>query len=113
MAHLSRQTGQTVEQLSAMSYALKLNDTAMEDYQEGIKKLSKTWSARTMPIPQAAKTFADLGVKVRGADGAMRDSQAVFLDVADKIAAMKDGAERPRWRWSFSGRLPGLTCRKC
>lgn len=107
MAHLSRQTGQTVEQLSAMSYALKLNDTAMEDYQEGIKKLSKNMVGADDANSQAAKTFADLGVKVRGADGAMRDSQAVFLDVADKIAAMKDGAEKTALEMELFGKSAG------
>lgn len=107
LAHMSRQTGQTVEQLSAMSYALKLNDTAMEDYQEGIKRLSRNMVSADDANSQAAQTFAEIGIKVRDANGAMRDSSAVFLDISDKIASMKDGAEKTNIEMELFGKTAG------
>jgi hypothetical protein len=42
----------------------------------------------------AQKAFRTLGVQVKNADGTLRGTEELLLDVADKFATMKDGAQK-------------------
>lgn len=90
---LSQKTGIAVESLSALAYAGELADVPIEALATGIKKLSVNMSeAAGNTKSKAAEAFKALGVSATDASGALRGSDLVLGDIADRFATMKDGA---------------------
>ena len=82
-----------IEQLSRLKYAADLSDVSMESLGTSLSILSKKMVAAGAG-GKAAEVFADLGISVRDATGNMRSTEVVLGEVADRIAAMPDGAEK-------------------
>lgn len=90
---LSQKTGIAVESLSALAYAGTLSDVSLESLATGIKKLSVNLNeAATATGGKAADAFRVLGVSITESSGALRSSESVMSDIADRFAGMKDGA---------------------
>jgi hypothetical protein len=90
---LSQKTGIAVESLSALAYAGDLSGVSIDALANGIKKLSVNMSdAAGSASGKAAEAFKALGVSVTDSNGALRSSEAVIADIAEKFAGMKDGA---------------------
>lgn len=91
---LSQKIGVPVEQLSALQYAFEKSGVSSETMAAGVGKLSKAMAAAADGNKASAKMFADLGIKVTDATGALRPAADVMADVAGVFAAMPDGAEK-------------------
>jgi hypothetical protein len=90
---LSQKTGIAVESLSALAYAGELADVPIEALANGIRKLSVNMAeAAANTKGEAAGAFAALGIAATDTEGKLRGSDAVLGDIADRFAAMKDGA---------------------
>lgn len=90
---LSQKTGIAVEKLSELAYAGDLADVNLESLATGIRKLSVNMAeAATNTNSKAAEAFKLLGVSVKDANGNLRSSDAVIEDLADRFAAIEDGA---------------------
>ena len=92
---LSQKIGISVESLSTLRFAAQLSDVSLETLQQGIKTLSQNLSEANSGVGDGAQLFAALGIAVNTADGQMRTSEAVLLQIADVFSALDDGA---RWR---------------
>lgn len=91
---LSQKIGVPVEQLSALQYAFEKSGVSSETMAAGVGKLSKAMAAAADGNKASAKMFADLGIKVTDATGALRPAADVMADVAGIFADMPDGAEK-------------------
>lgn len=89
---LAQQTGISVESLSRMEYAAKFSGIALEDLAKAQGKLSKQMVAAAEGNKNAVQAFQQIGVAVKNADGTLRDSEQVILDVAEVFSKMEDGA---------------------
>lgn len=95
MGEMAEKAGVTVEALSSLAYAAKLSGTDTDALSTSLRKLSVNMLAvaqgSTGPV---AAAFKALGVNVQEADGALRSSDAVLIDVADKFSRMENGAAK-------------------
>lgn len=91
----AQKAGVSVEALSRLEYAARLSDVSMEGLTGSLTKLGKAMVDATVDKGgQAAIAFKALGIDVRDASGNIRDTNAVFLDVADRFGRMADGATK-------------------
>lgn len=89
---LSQKIGISVEALSTLRFAAQLSDVSLETLQKGIKGLSQNIVEANTGIGDGAQMFAALGISVKNADGRMKSTEAVLLQVADVFASFEDGA---------------------
>lgn len=94
MKHLSEQTGVSVSALSALKGAAKLVGVDLQDAAQMASKLDKAmWQAQGGNV-QARSSFEKLGVHVTEANGRLRDTESVLMDVARRFDAMEASAGR-------------------
>lgn len=94
MKHLSEQTGVSVSALSALKGAAKLAGVDLQDAAMMASKLDKAmWQAQGGNV-QAQSSFEKLGVKATDANGRLRDTESVLMDVAKRFEAMESGAAK-------------------
>lgn len=84
---LSQKSGIAVERLSELSYAAKLSDVSSESLATALRALNKS-------IDDGADGFGRLGISTRNADGTLRSTDAVLLDVAERFSGIQDGAAK-------------------
>lgn len=107
MGDMAARTGQSVESLTAMGYAAQFSGSSIDTYTAGIEKLSAGMADAISGNDAAAGMFSRLGVSVTDATGKLRDSQSVFLEVADRIAAIESPAEKTAVAMDVFGRSAG------
>ena len=107
MGDMAARTGQSVESLTAMGYAAQFSGSSVETYSAGIEKLSDNIASAAAGNDAAAQMFGRLGVSVRDANGQIRDSNQVLLDLADKVAAMQSPAEKTAAVMDLFGKAAG------
>ena len=91
----AQKAGVSVQALSRLEYAARLSDVSMEGLTGSLTKLGKAMvDATTDKTGAASIAFKALGIDVRDASGNIRDSNAVFLDIADRFGRMEDGATK-------------------
>ena len=89
---LSQKIGISVEALSTLRFAAQLSDVSLETLQKGIKGLSQNIAEANTGIGDGAQVFDALGISVKNADGSMKSTEAVLLQMADVFANLEDGA---------------------
>ncbi|WP_085025293.1 phage tail protein [Ensifer aridi] len=94
MSKLSAKIGVPIEELSRLKYAADLSGVSIEGVGNGFKKLSTNINEAATGSKSAGELFTQIGVAATNADGTLRSSSAVLLDVAEKFAAMEDGAQK-------------------
>lgn len=82
---MSQRLGVSASQLSALQLAFRQSGIGSDAMATSMAKLGKA-------MAEGNDGLKALGINVRGTDGQLRSSTAVLLDVADKFAAMQDGA---------------------
>ena len=89
---LSQKIGISVEALSTLRFAAQLSEVSLETLQKGIKGLSQNIAEANTGVGDGAQVFEALGISVKNADGSMKSTEAVLLQVADVFANLEDGA---------------------
>jgi len=107
MGDMAARTGQSVESLTAMGYAAQFSGSSIDTYTAGVEKLSAGMADAVSGNDAAAGMFSRLGVSVTDATGKLRDSQSVFLEVADRIGAIASPAEKTAVAMAVFGRSAG------
>ncbi|RVH99987.1 phage tail tape measure protein, partial [Sinorhizobium meliloti] len=68
---------------------------SMQTLATGVRKLSVNMTdALAKPTSEVAAAFQKLGIELTNADGSMRSSQDILVQLSDKFAAMPDAAEK-------------------
>lgn len=104
---LQRMTGETAEAMSGMRHAATMSGVSVDALAKGYQFLAKNMNA-------GAPAFTELGVSVRDANGNLRGTNDVLLDVSTRLSSMTDVAERNALAQQIFGRsyaelLPLLT----
>ena len=97
LAKASQRIGVPVEALSQLQFAAELSDVSLSDLQSSMQRLSRA-------MVDDAAAFEAVGIAVRDASGEMRPVMDVFSDLADRLAAMPEGAERTALAMDLMGR---------
>lgn len=83
----AQKIGTTTEALSALQYAAKFAGDASEYLEKGMIKLARA-------AVDGNDAFDAIGVSTKDAAGNIKDTSALFTEVADKFSQYKDGAEK-------------------
>lgn len=95
MSKTAQKAGVTVESLSRLAYAGNLSDVSLETLSGSLIKLSKGMAEIAAGKgAEVEAAFDALGVSALNLDGSMRAPDDVLKDIADKFAAMPDGAQK-------------------
>lgn len=100
----SQKLGVTVENLTRLQFAAKQSNIEAGNFNTGLKFLSKNMSEASSGTGETADAFKKLGVNVKDANGKLRPTQEVLLQVADKVAKMAPGAEKTALSMKIFGR---------
>lgn len=91
---MSQRVGVSVETLSVWTPAAEQSGVSGESFEKGLRKLSTTMLEAASGSEDAARRFAAVGVEFKNQAGTLRATDQVLLDLADRFAAMPDGAEK-------------------
>lgn len=101
---LSQSAGVSVEALSRLEYAAQMSGVNSEVLTKALGKLSKTALTAARDGGAAAKSFEQLGVQLKNADGTMRPTEDLLLDLADSFSKMEDGTAKTGLAMEIFGR---------
>ena len=91
---MSQRTGVSTELLSGYKLAADNSGTSIEGLASGLKLLSRNMFDTSLGTGEAKDAFDFLGISVVNADGTLRDSNEVMLDVAERFKGMENGAQK-------------------
>lgn len=94
LGQVSAQSGLTVESLSGLRFAAMQSDTDFATLAGGLKKLRLAQVDAMGGNKELVALFKALGVEIRNADGSMRSSETVFMDLADAYTTLSTEQER-------------------
>jgi hypothetical protein len=104
LSKMAQRTGATVEGLSKFQKAAELSDSSIEGVGKGLVQLNKAMVAAQGGTGKQAEAFARLGIKTTDANGKLRSSEDVMLDLAGAFAGMEDGADKTALAFDLMGR---------
>lgn len=104
LSHLAEKTGIAAEQLSALEFAAGQTGTKIDELDTSLIKFNKSISDAAGGLPAPAAAFSLLGIKVNDANGKLKSSDQLLLEVAGKFAGMEDGANKTRLAIELFGR---------
>lgn len=90
----AERVGVSVEGLSALNFAGKMNGLEFEDMTTALTKLSVKMQEAAAGSKEAGALFSDVGVKVKDANGKIRPAEKVLAEIADRFAGFEDGAAK-------------------
>jgi len=96
--------GISVENYTRLGYAMKFSVGGADALDGSMKFLNKSMYDAANGSKSAQAAFDSLGVSYTNADGSLRESTDVMLDVADKFAGMKDGAQKSAMAMDIFGK---------
>jgi lambda family phage tail tape measure protein len=94
MFELSEKTGVSTESLSRFGYAAGLNGVSLEQLGKGIEKMNKSIFAAATAPAGAVNAFTRLGVSLKDAEGNLRSSEDILVDLAEKFKKLPEGPAR-------------------
>ena len=87
-------TGISAETLQVWDYAAELIDVDVGTITGAMTKLEKSMDSARDGNTAMQESFAQLGISVTDANGQLRDSEDVFMEVVDALGAIENGTER-------------------
>lgn len=91
---LSQRTGIGTESLSRLAYAVRVTGGATGDLEGGLQSLSKNMQAAAKGGTASATMFDQLGIAVTRSDGSLRGAEEVFVDLAQRLSELPNGATK-------------------
>lgn len=91
---MAEKAGVSVENLSRLGYAASQSGTDIEGLETGLAKLSKTAVAASEGSKESAAAFKALGVEAENADGSLKATDQLLLEIADSFSKHADGAAK-------------------
>lgn len=94
---LAKQSGLTTEEIQKMNYAQDLIDVSTDTMIASIKKMTNT-------LKSSEKSFENIGVATRDANGEFRDSTEIWYDVLEALSQVENETERDTLAMSIFGK---------
>lgn len=104
LGETAQQLGVTAKELQEYRFIATQVGITQEDMDGGLAKLTKTLGAAKTSAEAQSATFRKLGIDTRDAGGVIKTAGNIFPEIADKIAAIKDPAERASVEIALFGR---------
>jgi len=92
------------QELQGLQHAAEMTDSSAEAATQGFRFLSRALNETKQGTKEYVKVFQQIGVSVKETDGQIRPTADVFLDIADHIQSMPEGAERAAVAMDLFGR---------
>lgn len=91
----AQKIGTTTEFLSGVGYAAKLAGVEFDQLEKGLIKLSRAMDSASSDAKSGiAFDFKRLGITFREANGDLKSTETVFMEIADRIAGYSDGMRK-------------------
>lgn len=101
---MSLRTGETVENLSRLSFAADISGTSLQAVETGIRRLSRNMNDFRDGTGEAAESFERLGIDVVNTEGELRTNLDVLTEIADKLNELGSEAEKTAIAQELFGR---------
>lgn len=100
----AERTGFTTEALSRLGYAAQLSGSSLETLERGVVRLARQQVEAARGNETAARTFENFGISITDAEGGLRSTEAVLLDLADVFQQLPAGVEKTALATELFGR---------
>lgn len=100
----AQSVGLLVEQYTALTYAGNLSGVAQQDMAGALTLLSRRAKDAADGSKEAAESFDRLGISVTTPAGALKATDQLLAELADRFAAMPDSAEKTAFATEILGR---------
>ena len=100
----AQKIGMNTQALMGLQHAAYMTSVGNEELTMGLKFLSRHMFDASKGSSEAMRNFSILGVKVHDAHNNLKPVDAVLADIADKFAAMPDGAKKTALAVELFGR---------
>lgn len=100
----SKKIGIGAGTLQQFQYAAKLSGVEAATLNSSMLKLSKTAGEAAAGSKEAQSVFSALGIKVKDASGRIKTADVLMLEMADKMAKIKDPANQARVAMATMGK---------
>ena len=107
LADVAARSLQSAEALSAFEYALHFQDATIQDYTDGLQKMSQNIAAASEGAKEQSLIFETLGIELRDNQQMLRNSGDVMMDFANVMANMADGATKTQLAMDILGKSAG------
>jgi hypothetical protein len=107
LQHLSARTGIATTDLQELGYAAERSDVSLDAVALSMAHLGAAALAASKGQKEAVEAFADLGVSIHDANGKLKDTQKLFLEVGAKVAALPDKLTAPAKAMKLMGKTAG------
>lgn len=104
LVDLSTKTGISVEELQEMAYIGDQVGTSLDTITGAQSRLVRSMAEGREGTGAQAEAFKTLGVSVEDAEGNLRSTQDVFVDVIDRLGEIENPAERDALAMSLFGK---------
>jgi hypothetical protein len=101
---LAQKVGVSTESLSQLGFAAGQSGTDIKGLENGLKALSRVAVESSTGSKQAAEAFAALGISATDANGQVRGTEELLLDIADKFSQFEDSASKAALAQRLFGR---------
>lgn len=102
---VAQKVGMTVEAFSSLKYAAGVADVGVDQLKIGLQQLSKNMQEANQGAGDAFSAFKALGIEVSDrVGGQLKSTEETLLKVAEKFAAMEDGAGKTTIAMRIFGR---------
>lgn len=89
---LANQTGASRERIQELNYAAQMSGASIEDVSSGLQSFSRNVGLAAAGTGKAKDVLKGFGIQLKDSNGRIKSTDALLLDVADKLAKVKDPA---------------------
>ena len=104
MLKTSERTGVAIETLSKLKFVADQTESSFEAVANGLKFLQRNTFEAINGNQDLADTFEFLGVQLKDVNGQTRDTEKLFLDLADRFTKIQDPAQKTAIAMQIFGR---------
>lgn len=104
MSKMAVKIGIPIEELSKLKYAADMSGVSLEGLQTSVSRLSRNMADAAKGTGAGAEAFKQVGISATKADGSLKSSSQVMAEIADKFAAMPDGAKKTALAMQLMGK---------
>lgn len=94
IAKSAKQAGVSVQFLSEMEYASKRAGAQLSDVMNGIRRMAKAASDANRGMVTYQRAFNELGISVNGANGQLKTTEVLFMEVLGALREMENATQR-------------------
>ena len=104
IAKLSEKVGMSTQFLVGLNYAAQLSEVGVDELGTGLKKFDQAITAAGQGNKKANEAFAALGIQVKDANGKLKPTEQLLMEVANAFHGSEDGAAKTAIAVALFGR---------